>query len=92
MLLVIGSVVAQVGLALTDTKGADCPPDERERPIIHKAGNWSGTVLGTGIISSLMLYLWRGDGNLLFHAAMASLILAAVAEYAFQIVLLRRGA
>jgi hypothetical protein len=92
VLLVVASVVAQVGVAVSDSKGAECPPDERERPIIQKAGNWSGLVLGTGIVSSLMLYLWHGDGNMLFHAAMVSLTIAAVAEYAFQSVLLRRCA
>jgi hypothetical protein len=33
----------------------------------------------------------RGDANLLFHIVMAALILSQIAEYAFQILLYRRG-
>lgn len=91
ILVVVGSVVAQVILAVTDPKNAEQPADERERPIIDRAGNWSGLVLGAGTVTSLLHYLAHGDGNLLFHTVMASLIVSSIAEYGFQIALMRRA-
>lgn len=92
VLVVIVSVAAQVVLALSAPKEANAPADERERPQLQRAGNWSGLVLGVGAVTSLLHYLQHGDGNLLFHSVMGSLVVSQVAEYAFQIVLLRRSA
>lgn len=91
ILVVVGSVIAQIVLAVTDAKGANAPADERERPIIARAGNWSGVVLGFGVVTSLLHFMVHGDGNLLFHSVMASLIVSTIAEYGFEIVLLRRA-
>lgn len=91
VLLVAGSVIAQATLGGASPKEANAPPDERERPLLDRAGNWSGVVLAAGAVTSLLHFLARGDGNLLFHMVMGSLILAQVAEYGFQILLLRRS-
>lgn len=91
ILLVLASIVSQVVLAVSDPKNAERPADERERPIIDRAGNWSGIVLGFGAVSSLLLFMQHGDGNLLFHSVMGSLLVAAIAEEVFQIVLMRRA-
>jgi hypothetical protein len=91
-LVIVGSVVAQIGLALASPREANSPADEREAPLLQRAGNWSGIVLGFGAVTSLLYFLVRGDGNLLFHMVLGSLILAQIAEYAFQIALLRRSA
>ena len=90
--VVIASVAAQVGLALVSPKEADAPPDEREGPLLQRAGNWSGIVLGAGAVTALLHYLQHGNGNLLFHTVLGSLIVSQVAEYVFQIALLRRSA
>ena len=92
VLVVIVSVAAQVGLALSAPKEANAPADERERPVLQRAGNWSGIVLGIGAVTSLLYYLQHGNGNLLFHMVMGSLIVSQIAEYAFQIALFRRSA
>lgn len=92
VLFVVGSVVAQVVLAMISPREANAPADERERPEIQRAGNWSGIVLGIGAVLSLLHYLHHRDGNLLFHSVLGSLIVSQVAEYVFQIVLLRRSA
>lgn len=92
ILVVAGSVVAQVLLAVTAPREANAPADERERPLLDRAGNWSGIVLGVGAVTSLLLFLGHGDGNLLFHTVLGSLILSQFAEYAFQILLFRRSA
>jgi len=92
VLVVIASVFAQTTLALLTPKEANAPADERERPLLDRAGNWSGLVLGAGAVTSLLHFLAHQNGNLLFHMIMGSLILSQVAEYAFQVMLLRRNA
>jgi len=91
-LVVVGSVVAQIVLALSAPKEAAHPADERERPALQRAGHWAGFVLAAGAILSLGNFLYRPDGNLLFHLVLGSLIASQIAEYVFQIALLRRGA
>lgn len=92
LMVVIASILAQVTLACLSPKEADAPADERERPLIDRAGNWAGFVLGGGAIGALFNYLVHGNGDLLFHLIVGSLILSQIAEYAFQIALFRRSA
>jgi hypothetical protein len=92
VLVVVASVVVQIVLALSSPREAKAPADERERLVEQRAGHWSGIVLAVGTVASLGHFLVRADGNMLFHLVVASLILSQLAEYAFQIALLRRGA
>ncbi len=92
VLVVIASVAAQVALAIFAPKEASAPADEREGPVLQRAGNWSGLVLGAGAVTSLLHFLQHGDGNLLFHMVLGSLIVSQITEYVFQITLLRRSA
>ena len=92
VLVVIAAVNAQIILAISSPKEANAPADERERPALDRAGNWSGYVLAAGVVTSLLHFLAHNDGFLLFHTIMGSLIVAQIAEYAFQILLLRRSA
>lgn len=89
--VVAGSVAIQIVLALSSGKEANAPADERERLVRQRAGHWSGLLLATLAVCSLGYFLVRADGVMLFHLVMASLIVAQVADYAFQILLLRRG-
>lgn len=91
ILIVAGSVVGQIVLALSSPKEANAPADERERLIQERAGHWSGLVLATGAVSSLGYFLAYSDGNMLFHLVMASLIVSQISEYAFEIILVRRS-
>lgn len=91
ILIVVGSVVGQIVLALSSPKEANAPADERERLIQERAGHWSGLVLATGAVSSLGYFLAYSDGNMLFHLVMASLIVSQISEYAFEIILVRRS-
>ncbi|MCY7279528.1 MAG: hypothetical protein LH610_01275 [Sphingomonas bacterium] len=91
MLVVIGSIIVQVVLALSSPREASAPADERERLVTQRAGHWSGLVLATCTVTALGHFLLRGDGNMLFHLVMGSLIVSHIAEYAFQISLLRRS-
>ena len=93
VLVVVASIIAQATLAtFSSAKEADAPADERERPALDRAGNWSGYVLAAGAITSLGYFLVHDDGLMLFHMIMGSLIVSQIAEYAFQILLLRRSA
>lgn len=91
MLVVIGSIVVQVALAIASPREAGAPADEREKMIEYRAGHWSGILLGAGLVTALGHYLFFGDGNLLFHAALGALIVAQLAEYGLAILYFRRG-
>ncbi len=91
ILVIIGSVISMSVLGGTTPRGANAPADEREQVIVDRAGHWSGYVLALGaIVGVLHFYVFR-DGNLLFHAVIAGLMLSQIAEYVFQIVQFRRG-
>lgn len=90
ILTVIGSIVLQVGLAISSPKEATARADERERPALDRAGHWSGVILAGGVVMALMLFLVDPNANRLFHYVMLSLIAAQLSEYALQIALLRR--
>lgn len=92
VLVVIAAVNAQIILAISSPKEANAPADERERPALDRAGNWSGYVLAAGVVTSLLHFLAHNDGFLLFHTIMGSLIVSQIAGYAFQILFLRRSA
>lgn len=87
VLVVVGSLVTHLVLALSAPRQASAPTDERDRQVLFRAGHWSSYVLAIGVMLSLGHYLVYGDGNLLFHLTMASLIVAQIAEYGLQIVL-----
>jgi cytochrome b561 len=87
VLVVVGSLVTHLVLALSSPRQASAPTDERDRQVLHRAGHWSSYVLAIGVMLSLGHYLVYGDGNMLFHLTMASLIAAQIAEYGLQIVL-----
>ncbi|WP_374468112.1 hypothetical protein [Phenylobacterium sp.] len=90
VLVVVGSVVAHTVLAIWSPRDADAPADERERPLLDRAGNWSGWVLGAGVVGALWHFLFHGDAVLMFHLLIGSLIVSQLAEYGFQIFLFRR--
>ncbi len=91
MLVVIASIIVQLLLAVMSPKEAVAPADEREALVTQRAGHWSGFVLAAGAVSALGHFLVRGDGNMLFHLVMGSLIVSQIAEYALQILLTRRS-
>jgi hypothetical protein len=91
ILLVVASVLAQTTMAILMPKDASAAADERERPLLDRAGNWSGFVLAAGAVSSILYFAYARNGGLLFHMIMGSLIISQIAEYGFQIGLLRRN-
>ena len=92
ILVVVASIISLSTLGAMTPREADAPADERERLVQHKAGNWSGYVLGFGVIAGMFHYIVNRDGDLFFHVVVGSLMLSQIVEYVFHIVLLRRGA
>ena len=91
VVIVIASVILMTALAATSPREANAPADEREKIIGDKAGNWSGYVMVVPALGALWHYAVNGNGNMLFHLVFLSLMLGQIAEYAFQIILYRRG-
>jgi len=91
VIVVIASIVIMSPLAAFQPQAANAPADERERMILDRAGNWSGYVLAFGVATGLFHFWAQRDGNMLFHIAFASLMVSQIADYAFQIILYRRG-
>jgi hypothetical protein len=91
VIVVIGSIVAQVVLAVSSPREANTPVDERELQIQFRSSHWSGYVLATCVVSSLGHFMAYSDGNMLFHLVFGSLIVSQITEYAFQIILVRRS-
>lgn len=91
VILVVGAILAHTIAAAASPEEADAPEDERDRLVLWRAGNISGWVLGFGVFAGLWHFAFLGDGNLLFHILVGSLILAQISEYALQILYYRRG-
>ncbi len=91
VIIVVLAIIGHVLVAARSPQDADAATDERERQIVDRAAHLSGYVLGAGVIGALGLYLFTGDGNLMFYVVFGSLLLSQLAEYAWQILLHRRG-
>lgn len=88
---IVGSIIVQAILAMEDARAADAPADERELQAALRASHWSGLALGVGAVTSLLMFPAHGDGVVLFHAILASLVLSEVVEQLGTAWLLRRG-
>ena len=89
--IVILSIIGHLLITLARPSLADDTVDERDRAIIHKAGNLSGVLLALGVLTALGTYLFTFDGNLMFHIAFGALMGAQVAEYGARIAFYRMG-
>lgn len=92
ILLVLIAVVGNVILAVTAPRDAAAPQDERDRQVHQRAASVASNVLAIGVVLALGLYLLTGQGDALFYAVFASLMLSSLTEYLAVIVLYRRGA
>ncbi len=86
------SIVAQVGLAIVEPKNAERTPDERERPLLWRAGHWAGLLQGGLCIAALQYVIHNDNVAILLHLIVGSLIVSQVLEYVLQIFFLRRSA
>lgn len=88
--LICGAVVLQIGLDIVFGKRSSEPPDERERLIVARAGNWAGWTLTLGVLYGLGRYVEDGNGNVLFHFIILAFIISGLVDYVSQIILFRR--
>lgn len=89
VILVLVSIVGHAAIGILSPKEADAALDERERHIVERAGHWSAYLFGFGVVASLGLYLVTRNGDMLFYAVFASLMVGQFAEYAIQILFYR---
>ena len=91
VVFIVVSVVGQIILAVTNVKQADQQTDEREKVFFRRSKAVAGIVLSSGVVGSLMLFLFVSDGTLLFYSCLLSLVVSQVVEYVVQIWSFRRG-
>jgi hypothetical protein len=89
--VVVASIVVQIVLASFAPKEADRPPDERERPMLWRAGHWAGLLQGGLCIAAVLYVGYSGDTAILFHLIVGGLIMSQIVEYGLQIAFLRFG-
>jgi cytochrome b561 len=85
-----GVVVLEIALGIFFPQQSGAPPDERERLIVARAGHWAGLGFLVGVLPALGHYVVHGDGNVMFHVIVLSLMASGLIEYGAQIVLFRR--
>lgn len=91
IVIIVLSIFGHVLVALSKPSEAGGMMDERDRIIAGRAGSFSGLLLGLGVLAGLGVYLFRYDGNLLFHTVFGALMVAQLGEYGAKIALYRRG-
>lgn len=87
--LVVVAIVGHIVIAVLAPKDANAPLDERESQTFCRAGHYSSYVFAVGVLISLGIYLISNSGDLLFYTVFASLMVAQIAEYFFQILFYR---
>ena len=91
IVIIVLSIFGHVLVALSKPSEAGGMMDERDRIIAGRAGSFSGLLLGLGVLAGLGVYMFRYDGNLLFHTVFGALMAAQLGEYGAKIALYRRG-
>ncbi|MEL6377907.1 MAG: hypothetical protein AAFQ04_12060 [Pseudomonadota bacterium] len=74
--LVVLITISAILISLTRPSEANAGLDERDKLIQFKGEAWSGRAMGFLIICALLDFGIYGDGNRLFHAVFASLIVS----------------
>lgn len=89
--VVVLSIVAQTVLGALSPGEAEAPADERERLALAIAGHRSGQALAALVVMAGAVFLFHGQGVVLFHCLVFALIIAELVEYGLQVWFLRRG-
>ena len=90
--LVVLEIIVHIVLAVSNSKTADQPADEREKLINSKAGDISGWVLGVCVVT-IGAYAMLNDVSsvLIANLLLLSLVLSQCADYALALFYYRRG-
>lgn len=84
---IFGHAVAAIG----NPADANAGEDERDRLVVWRAGNLSGSLFALLTMLALCAFALIGNGNLLFHMIVGGLVLSQLAEYVLTIWYYRRG-
>jgi hypothetical protein len=90
-LTIVGSIVVQVILAISNKAEAASPADERENAASTRAASWAGHVLTVAMVTALLWFMGHGDGIILFHSLFAGLLISQAVVHFGTAWLLRRG-
>lgn len=90
-LTIVGSIVVQVILAISNKAEAASPADERENAASIRAASWAGHVLTVAMVTALLWFMGHGDGIILFHSLFAGLLISQAVVHFGTAWLLRRG-
>jgi uncharacterized BrkB/YihY/UPF0761 family membrane protein len=88
VLLVLILVAGHIVIALLDRR---TEPDERDRLIELRAGQYSSFVLATGVFFALCTALMTEGNAIMAHVLLGSWVIAQGVEITSQLVLYRRG-
>ena len=91
VLLVVGAVLAHIVAAAASPEDANAPEDERDKLVVWRAGNVSGWVLGSGVFVGLWHFYFQGNGNIMFHILVMSLIVSQLTASLLEAYYYRRG-
>jgi hypothetical protein len=90
--LIILEIVVHVALAVTDTKTANQPGDERDAAIGHKSANFAGRVLGFCVVLIGALAMFGNVSSVLTaNLLLLALVLSQCVDYALSLFYYRRG-
>jgi uncharacterized BrkB/YihY/UPF0761 family membrane protein len=88
VLLVLILLAGHIVIALLDRR---TEPDERDRSIELRAGQYSSFVLATGVFLALCTALMTEGNAIMAHVLLGSWVIAQGVEITSQLVLYRRG-
>lgn len=92
VVLVILEIVVHIVLAVTNSKTADHPSDERDKAINSKAGNIAGWVLGFCVVMIGCLAMFRDVSSVLIaNLLLLALVMSQCVDYALALFYYRRG-
>lgn len=93
VVLMVVMIVGLTVLARMLDSGDPAPeqPDERDRMIKTRSEAGASHVTATVIVIALLAYFRHQDGALLFHSALAALMLGELSRCVLQIISYRRG-
>lgn len=88
---IIALIIGHAVLGTLFRKDAAAGQDERDKLVMYQGAAMGGTVTGFGLVGGMWFYLTTDNPHLFFHYCVGALLAGAIATYALQIFLYRRG-
>ncbi len=92
VILVVLNIAGHIIIAVGSPREANEPEDERDRLILQRAGNISGSVLGVAVIIIAGAGMFQKYSSVLMaHMLLLALIISQITEDALRLYYYRRG-